>query len=153
MRAFANRDERETFEKYGRYMFAAAHLTAPNQTNAWTNVIASEPTPAGLLEWLSHDTQNQTFMVAVVKQVAAFGRDSLPINAEEILAQIPGATTPQTDGLGFSALFSSMRAGVSLIPSEEIRVLAKRVAQLPESNQSVAQWASVLISDVKDARD
>lgn len=155
--ALSDRVERETFERYGQYMFAAnsAKQFDSLQTSGAVNLGSPDFTPSDLIKWLSNDTQrHHPVMFAVVKQVAAFAGQSLAINPQEILAEIRSSQTDaHSDELDFSSLFTSIEAGEHLIPSDEIRALARRVAELRHDDLTHEQWASALIADVQDARD
>lgn len=53
----------------------------------------------------------------------------------------------------FNNLFDSVRAGEALIPSEEIRALARRALESQKANEEIEPWAQKLAADIKDADD
>ena len=53
----------------------------------------------------------------------------------------------------FNKLFDSVRAGQALIPSEGVRLLARKALQSQKERVDIDSWAQNLANDVKDAND
>lgn len=53
----------------------------------------------------------------------------------------------------FNNLFDSARAGQTLIPSDGIRLLARKALQSQKESVDIDSWAQKLAGDVKDAND
>lgn len=53
----------------------------------------------------------------------------------------------------FNRLFDSVRAGQSLIPSEDVRLLAQKALQSQMESVDIDSWARKLANDIKDAKD
>lgn len=53
----------------------------------------------------------------------------------------------------FNQLFDSVRLGHSLIPSDDLRFLAKRALQSQKDKMDIESWATKLATDTKDAKD
>lgn len=53
----------------------------------------------------------------------------------------------------FSKLFDFVRAGQTLIPSEGIRLLARKALESQKEDMDIDSWARNLASDIKDAND
>ena len=53
----------------------------------------------------------------------------------------------------FNQLFDSVRLGHSLIPSDDLRFLAKSVLQSQKDKMDIESWATKLATDTKDAKD
>jgi hypothetical protein len=53
----------------------------------------------------------------------------------------------------FNRLFDSVRAGKGLIPSEGVRLLARRALKSQKERVDIDSWAQSLANDVKDADD
>ena len=53
----------------------------------------------------------------------------------------------------FNKLFDSARAGQTLIPSEGVRLLARKALQSQKEGVDIDSWARNLANDVKDAND
>lgn len=54
---------------------------------------------------------------------------------------------------GFNKLFDSVRAGESLIPSENVRSLAQKALQSQKEVVELDSWARKLAESIKDAKD
>ena len=141
---------REDLRKYGEAVLRAKSMRSPYQ-------FERTPTPAdinninyidsNLIDWLSAGNENnQILMYTVLSKIANYKGASSAINCFEIV---------QIDNINEAyVLIAQIRSGVSLIPSESIRTLAKSVVRTTDATpKEIMNWAETLASDTGSSKD